>query len=74
MAELVRDRCGDRFSARTAMMVGDRWSTDGEFGRALGCPFALVRSGVTPIGAEVGGEPTIDCLDLAEVASRILAG
>ena len=35
----------------TLVMVGDRWSTDGRFAVALGCPFALVRSGVTAPGA-----------------------
>lgn len=67
MAALVRERCGPDFSARTALMVGDRWATDGVFARALGCPFALVRSGVTPPGVEAG-ESTIDAPDLAAVA------
>lgn len=67
MAALVRERCGPDFSARTALMVGDRWSTDGAFARALGCPFALVRSGVTPPGAEVD-QSAIDAPDLAAVA------
>lgn len=67
MAALVRERCGPDFSAATALMVGDRWSTDGMFARALGCPFALVRSGVTPPGAEAEGA-AIDVVDLAAVA------
>jgi ribonucleotide monophosphatase NagD (HAD superfamily) len=67
MAALVRERCGPDFSARTALMVGDRWSTDGAFARALDCPFALVRSGVTPPGAEVD-QSAIDAPDLAAVA------
>ena len=50
MAALVRDRCGPEFNSETAVMVGDRWSTDGLFAEALGCPFALVRTGVTPPG------------------------
>ncbi|MFW2335387.1 HAD-IIA family hydrolase [Ilumatobacter sp.] len=72
MAELVRRRCGPRFSARTALMVGDRWSTDGAFARELGCPFAMVRSGVTPVGADPGGDVDIDETDLASVADLIL--
>jgi 4-nitrophenyl phosphatase len=72
MAELVRQRCGERFSARTALMVGDRWSTDGLFAGTLGCPFALVRSGVTAHGVDPGGRPDIDVADLAAVAARIL--
>lgn len=74
MADLTRARCGPDFSGRTALMVGDRWSTDGEFAEHLGCPFALVRSGVTTTGARVGGEPDIDAPDLAAVASILLDG
>jgi ribonucleotide monophosphatase NagD (HAD superfamily) len=36
------------------LMVGDRASTDGAFAVTLGCPFALVRTGVTLPGDEVG--------------------
>jgi 4-nitrophenyl phosphatase len=73
MAELVRRVCGPRFSADTAVMVGDRWSTDGLFAEALGCAFALVRSGVTAPGAVVDGEPALDVADLAGVAAAITA-
>ena len=38
MAALVRDRCGPEFNSETAVMVGDRWSTDGLFAEALGLP------------------------------------
>jgi 4-nitrophenyl phosphatase len=72
MADLVRAMCGPRFSSETALMVGDRWSTDGLFADVLGCPFALVRSGVTPAGAEAGGVADIDESDLAGVASVVL--
>lgn len=72
MADLARERCGPAFSGATAVMVGDRWSTDGLFAAALGCPFALVRSGVTPTGADVGGVPDLDVADLAAVAATIL--
>jgi 4-nitrophenyl phosphatase len=58
MAELVRQRCGPEFNDRTAVMVGDRWSTDGLFAGALGCPFALVRTGVTPPGAKQAARKT----------------
>lgn len=71
MAALVRDQCGPEFSSRTAVMVGDRWSTDGLFAAALGCPFALVRTGVTPAGATVDGTPELDLPDLAAVARTI---
>ena len=57
----------------TAVMVGDRWSTDGLFAAALGCPFALVRSGVTPPLAELDGLPALDAADLAAVADVIIA-
>lgn len=71
MADLVRDRCGPAFSDRTAVMVGDRWSTDGLFAEALGCPFALVRTGVTAPGAPLDGAPALDLADLAAVAAVI---
>jgi HAD superfamily hydrolase (TIGR01450 family) len=73
MADLARDRCGAEFSGATSVMVGDRWSTDGLFAAALGCPFALVRSGVTLPGADPGGVPDLDVADLAAVARAILA-
>ena len=72
MAQLVRRECGPRFSARTALMVGDRWSTDGAFAEALGCPFALVRSGVTAPEAAPGGAPDLDEPDLAGVVRTLL--
>jgi ribonucleotide monophosphatase NagD (HAD superfamily) len=53
-------------------MVGDRWTTDGLFAQALGCPFALVRTGVTPVGSEIGGVPDLDAADLAAVADTVL--
>jgi glycerol-1-phosphatase len=74
MADLVAARCGERFGPTTALMVGDRWSTDGLFADVLGCPFALVRSGVTPLGAEAGGVADIDEADLATVADVITGG
>ncbi|MEJ7800804.1 MAG: HAD hydrolase-like protein, partial [Ilumatobacter sp.] len=73
MADLARDRCGERFSAETILMVGDRWSTDGRFADVLGCVFALVRTGVTEPGAEAGGIADIDEADLAGVADALLA-
>jgi ribonucleotide monophosphatase NagD (HAD superfamily) len=74
VADLVRERCGPSFSADTAVMVGDRWSTDGLFAAVLGCPFALVRSGVTPPGVAADGTPAIDAPSLAEVADILLGG
>lgn len=72
MADLVRQRCGPDFTDRTAIMIGDRWTTDGLFAEALGCPFALVRTGVTPLGSEIGGVPRLDMADLAAVAQVLL--
>ena len=54
-------------------MVGDRPSTDGEFAVALGCPFALVRSGVTRPGDRVDVPVAIDAADLAAVVDSIEA-
>jgi 4-nitrophenyl phosphatase len=72
MADVVVARCGDRFGPTTALMVGDRWSTDGLFADVLGCPFALVRSGVTPRGAEAGGVADVDEADLSIVADVVI--
>lgn len=74
MAQLVAARCGDEFAASRAVMVGDRASTDGRFALTLGCPFALVRTGVTPAGAAPDDDVTValDAPDLAAVAAVLL--
>jgi 4-nitrophenyl phosphatase len=72
MAALVAERCGVGFSASAALMVGDRWSTDGRFAATLGCAFALVRTGVTPPGAAIGGAVSIDAADLASVVDLLV--
>lgn len=72
MADLVTVRCGPGFDGDTALMVGDRWATDGLFADELGCPFALVRSGVTERGAPAGGVADIDGADLAAVVDALL--
>ena len=72
MAATVLDRLG-RPGPAGVVMVGDRWSTDGRFARALGCPFALVRSGVTPPGADLDPPPAYDEVDLAAVVRTLLA-
>ncbi len=59
--------------ADALLMVGDRPSTDGEFAVALGCPFALVRSGVTRPGDRVDVPVAIDAADLAAVVDSIEA-
>ena len=73
MAQLVRSVIGDRFAA-TAVMVGDRASTDGLFARTLGCAYAHVNSGVTPAGTEVRPVPDLIADDLAAVAAIVLSG
>ncbi len=58
----------------TALVVGDRPSTDGLLARRLGVPFALVRSGVTTPddrSADTGAD--IDAADLAAVVDRHLS-
>jgi len=72
MADLVRRRCGQHDLSASALMVGDRWSTDGAFATTLGCPFALVRTGVTPNGAAPGGPVDLDAADLVEVTEIII--
>lgn len=72
MARLVAARCGSRFAAERALVVGDRWSTDGRFADVIGCAFAYVRSGV-PVGAdEIPPDRAIDLPDLAAVADLVL--
>jgi len=67
-AEIGRGRSVDRPSSpSTLLMVGDRPSTDGRFAETLGCPFALVRTGVTEPGAPAPSGAPID-LDLADLS------
>lgn len=73
MASTVLDLLG-RPDPAGLIMVGDRPSTDGRFATALGCPFALVRSGVTAPGQPVDVAVHLDGHDLAAVTEAILAG
>ena len=58
---------------RTLLMVGDRPSTDGLMGRALGGRFALVLSGVTTAGdLPVTPTPDVTAGDLAELVDAEL--
>jgi 4-nitrophenyl phosphatase len=60
----------DVFEPMRVLMVGDRPETDGRFAGALGCRFALVRSGVNSSGVEIDAAIPVDLdvADLAEVA------
>lgn len=71
MAELVRRTIGDT-AALSAVMVGDRPSTDGQFAVTLGCRYAHVDSGVTPSGVSVEPRPFWRGADLAEIAAQLL--
>jgi 4-nitrophenyl phosphatase len=72
MADLIVERLGAEGSdARSMLMVGDRPSTDGRFAEALGCPFALVRTGVTSGDAPPRGRVDLDLADLAELATAL---
>jgi HAD superfamily hydrolase (TIGR01450 family) len=72
----LAQRVAGPLDADTALVVGDRPSTDGAFAGAIGCGFALVRSGVTAPGvrvsAGVGPEPVLDVADLAAVADAVV--
>ena len=74
MADLVGDRCGPDFSPAAALMVGDRASTDGAFASTLGCPFALVRTGVSSIerGLDAAVPVALDAASLAAVADLLV--
>ena len=75
MVTLARRTVGELDPA-TTLVVGDRPSTDGAFATALGCGFALVRSGVTGPGdrlaADHGPTPALDVRDLAAVADAVV--
>jgi ribonucleotide monophosphatase NagD (HAD superfamily) len=73
MAELVRAEVGAA-GALTAVMVGDRPSTDGLFARTIGCRYAHVWSGVTPRDTEVTPSPDASVADLAAVADLVTSG
>jgi 4-nitrophenyl phosphatase len=70
MAAAVRQLL-DGVAAERLLVVGDRLDTDGAFATTLGCPFALVRSGVTPHGAPVDVDTVADVADLAAVVDAI---
>ncbi|CAN5845695.1 HAD-IIA family hydrolase [soil metagenome] len=55
------------------IMVGDRVETDGFFAATLGAAFALVRTGVTPLGAALppGITPAYDTADLASLVELL---
>ncbi len=72
MALAVLDLLG-RPDPATVLVVGDRPSTDGLFAGALGCRFALVRSGVTGADRAVDVPVAIDAADLSEVTDVIEA-
>lgn len=72
MALAVAARIGASFRPGRALMVGDRLDTDGAFAATLGCPFALVRTGVVPPGAP-RTDAALDVADLAAVAAALVA-
>jgi HAD superfamily hydrolase (TIGR01450 family) len=73
MAAAVLERLG-RPDPASLLVVGDRPSTDGRFASALGCPFALVRSGVTGPATAVDVPVAIDAADLEAVTAVVGAG
>lgn len=73
MAALARRRLQGP-GPESLVMIGDRPSTDGRFASAIGCPFALVRTGVTAPGEAVAGPVAIDAPDLAAVVDVIVEG
>ena len=73
MAALVVAEIGEQ-AARSAVMVGDRPSTDGRFAVTLGCAYAHVWSGVTPQGTLIEPTPDLETNDLAAVAEMLVTG
>lgn len=70
MADLVRKACPG-VEVDRMVMVGDLPQTDGAFARTIGCPYALVMSGMTD--SSDGVEAHIVTASLAGVADMILA-
>lgn len=74
MAGLIRAKLGVASAGEvtdldSGLMVGDRPETDGLLAQRIGCPFALVRSGVNGSGVDLGSfRPDLDVPDLAAVA------
>jgi len=73
MVALVVAEVGE-MDARSAVMVGDRPSTDGRFAVALGCAYAHVWSGVTPRGTIIDPIPDVAADDLAAVTELLVTG
>lgn len=71
MAKLVVERLGGAMPS-SAVMVGDRSSTDGRMAERLGVPFALVLSGITS-SAETAVEP-VPLIVAADLASLVGTG
>jgi len=61
------------FDPATVVVVGDRPETDGLFAQTLGCPFALVRSGVLAPGVPSPDDlpVALDSVDLAAIAEHL---
>ncbi len=72
MASLVRAVVGSD-AALAAVMVGDRPSTDGRFAVTLGCRYAHVFSGVTPVGTLIDPPPDMALADLAAVTDALVS-
>ena len=73
MAALVVAEVGEQ-AARSAVMVGDRPSTDGRFAVTLGCAYAHVWSGVTPRGTIIVPPPDVETDDLMAVVELLVTG
>lgn len=62
MAAAVAARIGPEFRPENAVMIGDRYSTDGRFAAELGCRFIAVSSGVAPDAENVVVWNRVPCL------------
>jgi len=62
MAAAVVERVGPEFHPENAVMIGDRYSTDGRFAAELGCRFIAVSSGVAPDDEDVVVWKRVSCL------------
>ena len=74
MVRAVRRWLGDAAPSPHLVVVGDQLSTDGRFAAALGCRFAIVRTGNTAPEAIVDPRPDLDGADLSTIADELMAG
>ena len=73
MVRTVHRLLGGDVDPERLLVVGDQVFTDGLLAEALGCRFAIVRTGNTAPGVDVDPPPDLDGADLAAVVDAVLS-